>query len=83
MNSKWKFWNNIVKYAEKQRQKAYMLGPDNRGNCDSKCPKCNLWESSGNIIYTESQKDGSELRTCNNCGHTWRAIFTPAGFIEV
>ncbi len=56
------------------------------GNCDSCCPRCKQWESSGNRITTEPYSepdDGSENRVCANCGYSWRAVFTPFGFIPV
>ena len=53
------------------------------GNCDSKCRNCKQSESLGNVIKTEPQDDESVIRSCSNCGHTWRAIFTPVGFVEV
>lgn len=53
------------------------------GNCDSCCPQCKQWESKGNLITTKSNNDGSETRACGNCGYHWKAIFTPAGFVQV
>ena len=53
--------------------------------CDSRCPECKKWESEGNVITTKYNEpdDGTEIRTCGSCNHTWRAIFTPAGFIPI
>ncbi len=75
----WRFWKRLRDYCSRRMSEAYMRG----GNCDSKCPRCNLWESSGNAIETIPDDDGSEIRTCLNCYHTWRAIFTPAGFVPI
>ena len=78
-HKKFRFWKKIKKLCENKMRKAWLEG----GNCDSACKNCNQWESSGNVIYTKSNDDGSESRECQNCRHEWRAIFTPAGFVEV
>ena len=68
-------------YSKNELQHDYLKSH----GCDSACPRCNKWESEGNVIYTEPYKphDLSDKRTCTNCDHTWRAIFTPAGFVQV
>jgi len=76
---KWSFWSSAKEIAERKMKDAWMEG----GNCDSCCPQCKQWESVGNTIETKTNDDGSEARTCSNCGYTWKAIFTPAGFIPV
>ena len=76
---KWKFWKRVRDWCNTRMTAAWMKG----GNCDSACPKCHQWESHGNVIETEPQEDGSELRSCNNCGYAWKAIFTPAGFVPI
>lgn len=80
MNLKYKFWAAIKELADKGMKENY-LKP--HGGCDSACPKCKMWESQGNKIYTEALQDGSDKRTCCNCGHEWHAIFTPAGFVQI
>lgn len=80
MNIKYKFWSAIKELADKGMKENY-LKP--HGGSDSACPKCNIWESQGNKIYTEALQDGSDKRTCSNCDHEWHAIFTPAGFIQI
>lgn len=80
MNLKYKFWAAIKELADKGMKENY-LKP--HGGSDSACPKCNMWESQGNKIYTEALQDGSDKRTCCNCCHEWHAIFTPAGFIQI
>ena len=82
MKTKWRvwyFWKRLRGICERKMQDAWMIG----GNCDSCCPNCKHWESLGNQITTISNDDGSETRTCGNCNHQWRAIFTPAGFVPV
>jgi len=76
---KYNFWKKIKDFCTKKMEDAWFEG----GNCDSACPNCKQWESHGNKITTESQDDGLEIRKCVNCGHTWRAVFTPAGFVKV
>ncbi|MCP3898855.1 MAG: hypothetical protein GY707_03865 [Desulfobacteraceae bacterium] len=76
---KWSLWKQTKTFCEKQMTKAWMVG----GNCDSCCPQCKQWESHGNVIKTEPQEDESVNRSCSNCGYSWRAIFTPAGFLIV
>ena len=68
----------VKAFVEKKCKDSYMEG----GNCDSICPKCKRSESLGNIITNE---DGERLvnRTCGECGHRWRAIFMPFGFMEI
>ena len=76
---KWLFWDKIEKFVHKRKRAAWFEG----GNCDSKCRNCKQSESLGNVIKTEPQDDESVIRSCSNCGHTWRAIFTPVGVVEV
>ena len=76
---KWYFWDKVKTHAERKMKDAWMDG----GNCDSCCPRCKQWESKGNTIETVSNEDGSEQRTCTNCGNEWKAIFTPVGFVQV
>lgn len=76
---KWMRWKRLRDFCERRMRSAWF----ERGNCDSKCGSCNLWESHGNVISTTSLDDGSEYRVCQNCGHGWKAIFTPAGFVEI
>ena len=76
---KWYFWEKVKVFAERKMTRAWMEG----GNCDSCCPNCMQWESKGNTIKTVSNDDGSETRSCTNCGNEWMAIFTPAGFIPL
>lgn len=69
-------------FTKKKSQKQTYL---EKHGCDSCCPKCKKWESEGNTI-TNSIPDNDpsiDVRTCENCGHTWKAIFTPAGFVPV
>lgn len=80
MNKRYKFWSKVKSFAEKQMFENY-LKPF--GGCDSCCPKCKVWESLGNKITTTPLENGSDLRLCGNCGYEWRAIFTPAGFVQV
>lgn len=51
--------------------------------CDSACPKCKVWESEGNTIYTEYENNDVDKRTCTNCNNVWYTIFTPAGHYPV
>lgn len=53
------------------------------GGCDSCCPTCKQWEHQGNLITSKDSPDGLVLRECSNCKYTWKAIFTPGGFIAV
>lgn len=76
---KWKFWYKIKLFSEKRMTNAWF----ENGNCDSACPNCKQYESLGNVIKTEPMEDGTENRSCSNCGHKWKTIFTPAGFIEI
>jgi hypothetical protein len=76
---KWEFWRKVRDWCNRKMTSAWM----EKGNCDSRCPQCNQWESRGNIIVTLSQDDGSELRICKNCDYEWKALFTPAGFIPI
>lgn len=69
---------NIERNIEKQKRK-YL----NKHGCDSCCPRCRKWESDGNTILSEDQPDGTIQRQCAKCGHSWIAIFTPAGFIPI
>ena len=80
MNTMFKFWTWIKGIAEEKIKENY-LKPN--GGCNSACPRCKQWESSGNLIFTEPLEDGSDKRTCENCGNEWLAIFTPAGFIPI
>jgi hypothetical protein len=64
---------------DKKRKDTYLK----QHGCDSCCPECKVWESDGNDIVTVCQDDGSDVRTCGLCSYTWRAIFTPAGFIPI
>lgn len=80
MNKRYKFWARVRSFSEKQMFGNY-LKPN--GGCDSCCPKCKVWESLGNKITTTPLEDGSDLRVCGKCGYEWRAIFTPAGFVQV
>ena len=75
---KYNFWMRLKSFVEGKCREAYMEG----GNCDSSCPKCKQSESLGNII-TNEDGEGSVKRACGNCGHRWRAIFMPFGFMEV
>lgn len=76
---KWYFWAGVRKFVEGRMKAAWFEG----GNCDSCCGLCKQWESTGNTITTTSLDDGSEYRECQNCGHAWRAVFTPAGFLPI
>lgn len=73
------FWNKIKAYADGKMQAEWLKY---RG-WDSSCPRCKMWCSQGNKIYTEALDVGVDKRTCSNCKHTWSAIFTPAGFIPI
>lgn len=75
----WRFWMRLRDWCERRMEAAWMAG----GNCNSCCPTCGKWESAGNTIKTEDVSDGSVLRSCDNCGYAWRAIFTPAGFVPL
>ena len=74
-----KFWNKIKSLAVNKIADDYLK----KHGCDSCCPNCNQWESAGNKITTEPLEDGSDKRVCGACGHSWLAIFTPAGFVPV
>jgi hypothetical protein len=74
-----KFWKYLKAVSAEKVQASYLK----IHGCDSCCTRCNVWESDGNKIYTEPSPDGTDLRTCTNCGYKWHAIFTPAGFIEI
>lgn len=54
MNQRYAFWKKVKEYAEKQMKRNY-LKP--YGGCNSCCPKCKQWESSGNKITTEPLDD--------------------------
>lgn len=83
MNKSWRFWSRVAKFVKRKQQQAWLKGPSGRGNCDSACSRCKVWESEGNRIYTIPLVDGSEKRQCTNCGYEWRALFTPAGFVKI
>jgi hypothetical protein len=68
-----------LKLATKEPDNDYLR----KHGCDSCCPQCLKWESDGNYIETTPLVDGSERRTCMYCDYTWKAIFTPAGFIPI
>lgn len=78
---KYIFWQKVKAFVEKKMRAAWF----EHGNCDSCCTNCKYWESHGNVISTKATvpEDGSETRRCKNCGHSWKAIFTPAGFIPL
>jgi aldehyde:ferredoxin oxidoreductase len=80
MNKRYKFYKWLLKLAE-QGMKDNYLKP--RGGCDSCCPRCSRWESSGNKITTVPLNQYTDKRTCSACGYEWIGIFTPAGFIPV
>lgn len=77
---KWDFWKSVRDFAEKKMKEAWFIG----GNCNSCCPNCKNWESTGKTVITSTDNDDESIsRKCSNCGHTWRAIFTPAGFVPI
>lgn len=76
---KWEMWKRVRDWCERRMAAAWREG----GGCDSCCPQCKRWESKGNIIRVYPRPDGSESRFCRNCGHSWRAIFTPGGFLPI
>lgn len=80
MNKRYKFFKWLKSFAEKGMKQNY-LKP--YGGCDSCCPKCKEWESTGNTIVTTPLNDGSDKRKCEKCGHEWIAIFTPVGFVPL
>lgn len=77
---KYRFFKWLSEYAD-SKAKYHYIRP--HGGCNSACPRCKAWEHQGNKITTEDSNDQTQTRTCTNCGHTWKAIFTPAGFIPV
>ena len=78
-----KFWKGVFNFSRKKGNKSYL---ETHG-CDSCCPRCKVWESEGNTIrtlpYDGVNDDGSYRRVCWSCEYSWRAIFTPAGFVPV
>lgn len=74
----YKFWKKVYDYSKKKMKKEYTI----EHGCNSRCPRCKIWESEGNIIKTEPLND-YDLRSCSNCSYEWKAIFTPAGFIPL
>lgn len=76
----YKFWSWVRNLSERKMNKEWFKPS---GGCDSCCPRCKQWESLGNIIHTKPLEDGSDKRSCTNCGYVWLAIFTPAGFIPI
>ncbi len=80
MTRSYKFWKWLKALSDKKMKSEY-LRP--YGGCNSCCPKCKKWQHDGNIINTTTLEDGSDERICGNCGNTWLAIFTPAGFIPL
>lgn len=74
-----KIWEKISSISDEKVRDNYTK----RHGCNSCCPKCKTWESSGNKITTTPLDDGSDHRTCQVCGYDWLAIFTPAGFIPL
>lgn len=80
MNTRYRFFKWLRGICDEQMSDNY-LRPN--GGCDSACPNCKEWESHGNTISTVPLEDGSDQRKCGKCGHSWLAIFTPAGFIPI
>jgi hypothetical protein len=80
MNKKYKFWKYVNALSKKGMKENY-LKP--HGGCDSCCPRCRIWESEGNTIYTAENDDNSDTRECSTCAYKWKAIFTPAGFMPI
>lgn len=76
-----KLFNIHEKRKELTRKQKYLK----EHGTDSCCPRCKVWESDGNVIYTTPSEpdDGSDIRECTNCGHKWRAIFGPGIFINI
>lgn len=70
----------MKKYSFEEISKEYCK----KYGCDSACPRCKVWESEGNTIYTEPLESGDlDKRTCTNCENVWYTIFTPMGHTPV
>ena len=74
-----KFWTALYNLSDRKIKLLYLK----EHGFDSCCPQCKQWESHGNVIKTEPMEDGSENRSCSNCGYSWKALFTPAGFVRI
>lgn len=74
---KWNFWKAMRDWCNGKMTDAWM----EKGNCDSACERCGVWESHGSKIANTDTEAGTTLRVCSGCGHTWETIFTPAGFV--
>jgi DNA-directed RNA polymerase subunit M/transcription elongation factor TFIIS len=76
---KYKRWERVRHFAEKQMKRAYFQG----GNCGVTCPKCKQPEWLSNGIRTKDIDDGTTLIRCLSCEHEWLTVFSPAGFIPI
>ena len=77
--NKYKRWEKVRYFAEKQMEKAYFAG----GNSSSTCMNCKQHEHLGNSFWSKDNDDGSTVRGCTNCGHEQLTVFTPVGFVPV